>query len=41
MWFVVAFWNAAWALLQVGNPHADFDYAGMARRVFARMEERI
>jgi thiamine kinase-like enzyme len=41
MWFVVAFWNAAWALLQVGNPQADFDYAGMSRRVFARMKERI
>ncbi|MBN1582057.1 MAG: phosphotransferase family protein [Anaerolineae bacterium] len=41
MWFIVAFWNAAWALLQVGHPHADFDYAGMAERVFARMEARL
>lgn len=41
MWFVVAFWNGTWALLQVDNPHADFDYAGMARRVFARMQEQI
>ena len=41
MWYVVAFWNAAWALLQIGNPHADFDYTGMARRVFARMAARI
>jgi thiamine kinase-like enzyme len=41
MWFIVAFWNAAWALLQVGHPHADFDYAAMAERVFARMEARL
>ena len=41
MWYVVAFWNAAWALLQIGNAHADFDYAAMAKRVFARMAERI
>jgi hypothetical protein len=41
MWFIVAFWNAAWALLQVGHPHADFDYAAMAERVFARMAERL
>lgn len=41
LWYVVAFWNAAWALLQIGNPHADFDYAGMAKNVFARMAERL
>lgn len=35
--YVVAFWNAAWALLQIGHPHADFDYAGMAKNVFARL----
>ena len=41
MWFVVAFWNGAWALLQIGNPHSDFDYAGMVERVFARMIARL
>ena len=41
LWYVVAFWNAAWALLQIGNAHADFDYSAMAKRVFARMPERI
>jgi thiamine kinase-like enzyme len=41
LWYVVAFWNAAWALLQIGNPHADFDYAGMAKNVFGRMTETL
>jgi thiamine kinase-like enzyme len=41
MWFVVAFWNATWALLQIGHPHADHDYAAMAGRIFARMGERL
>jgi thiamine kinase-like enzyme len=37
LWYVVAFWNATWALLQMGNPHADFDYSAMVKNVFARM----
>jgi thiamine kinase-like enzyme len=41
LWYVVAFWNATWALVQIGNPHADFDYAGMATNVFARMAETV
>jgi thiamine kinase-like enzyme len=41
MWFIVAFWNGAWALLQIGNPHADFDYAAMIKNVFARMARRL
>jgi thiamine kinase-like enzyme len=41
MWFVVSFWNVTWALLQVGNPHADFDYARMIERVFGQMAERL
>ena len=41
MWFIVAFWNATWALLQIGHPHADFDYAAMAEHVFSRMEMRL
>lgn len=39
--YVVAFWNAAWALLQIGNPHADFNYEAMAKNVFARMVEKL
>jgi thiamine kinase-like enzyme len=41
MWFVVAFWNGAWALLQIGNPNADFDYRKMVENVFGRMEQRL
>jgi thiamine kinase-like enzyme len=41
MWFVVAFWNGTWALLQKGNPHADFDYAAMIEGVFGRMAQRL
>jgi thiamine kinase-like enzyme len=41
MWFVVAFWNAAWALLQIGNPNADFDYRQMVQNVFGRMLQRL
>jgi thiamine kinase-like enzyme len=41
MWFIVAFWNGAWALLQIGNPHADFDYARMVEHVFGRMARRL
>jgi thiamine kinase-like enzyme len=41
MWFVVAFWNAAWALLQIDNPNADFDYARMVENVFGRMVQRL
>ena len=41
MWFVVAFWNGAWALLQLGNPNADFDYGQMAKNVFGRMVQRL
>jgi thiamine kinase-like enzyme len=41
MWFVVAFWNGAWALLQIGNPNADFDYRQMVVNVFGRMVQRL
>jgi thiamine kinase-like enzyme len=41
MGFVVAFWNAAWALLQIGHTHVDFDYAAMADNVFAQMEATL
>ena len=41
MWFIVSFWNVAWALLQIGNPHADFDYAAMVKNVFAGMARRL
>jgi thiamine kinase-like enzyme len=41
MWFVVAFWNATWALLQIGNPNADFDYAALAERIFTGMTTRV
>jgi hypothetical protein len=41
MWFSVAFWNGAWALLQVDNPNADFDYRHMVQNVFGRMVQRL
>ena len=41
MWFVVSFWNVTWALLQQGGEDTGFDYAGMVRRVSARMQERL
>jgi len=41
MWFMVAFWNGAWALLQIGNPNADFDYRRMVQSVFARLAQRL
>jgi thiamine kinase-like enzyme len=41
MWFIVAFWNVTWALLQIGNPHADFDYARMIENVFGQMTQRL
>ena len=41
MWFIVAFWNGAWALLQIGNPNADFDYRQMVQNVFGRMLQRL
>ena len=41
MWFIVSFWNGAWALLQIGNPHADFDYTAMVKNVFAGMARRL
>lgn len=41
MWFVVAFWNATWALLQIGNPHDDHDYATLAQHIFAGMAGRL
>ncbi|MBN1875124.1 MAG: phosphotransferase family protein [Anaerolineae bacterium] len=39
MWFVVAFWNATWALLQIGTPHIEHDYAAMAHHIFTGMEK--
>jgi hypothetical protein len=41
MWFIVSFWNVAWALLQIDNPNADFDYRQMVQNVFARMAQRL
>ena len=41
MWFIVAFWNATWALLQIGNPHADVDYTRMVENTFAGMAQRL
>jgi thiamine kinase-like enzyme len=41
MWFIVAFWNGAWALLQIGNPHSEFDYRRMVQNVFGRMVQRL
>jgi len=41
MWFIVAFWNATWALLQIGNPHADVDYTQMVENIFAGMAKRL
>jgi thiamine kinase-like enzyme len=41
MWFIVAFWNATWALLQIGNPHADVDYTRMVKNTFAGMTKRL
>ena len=41
MWFIVAFWNGAWALLQIGNPNADFHYRQMVQNVFGRLAQRL
>jgi thiamine kinase-like enzyme len=41
MWFIVAFWNGAWALLQTGNPNAEFDYGRMVQNVFGRMAQHL
>lgn len=40
LWYVVAFWNATWAMLQDANARAEFDYAGMATNVFRQLTER-
>jgi thiamine kinase-like enzyme len=38
MIFVVMFWNATWALMQIGTPFAEYDYAAMARKMFNFIE---
>ncbi|MBN1934567.1 MAG: phosphotransferase [Anaerolineae bacterium] len=41
MWFMVAFWNGTWALLQIGTSYSDHDYRAMADHIFARMAARL
>ncbi len=41
MWFVVMFWNATWALTQIGATAIEHDYAGMAGQMFDGMAARL
>lgn len=38
MAYVVVFWNATWALLQIGSMNDKCDYAGMAKGMFGHLE---
>lgn len=38
MSFVVSFWNATWALLQIGVPNPPRDYEAMAKKMFNKLE---
>ncbi|MDQ0114051.1 choline/ethanolamine kinase family protein [Paenibacillus harenae] len=39
--YVVQFWNAMWATLQIGTSHPTFNYAEMAGQMFGGMEQQL
>ncbi|WP_139992318.1 guanitoxin biosynthesis pre-guanitoxin N-oxide kinase GntI [Paenibacillus paridis] len=41
MIFVVQFWNAMWATLQIGQPHPTHDYAKIADYMFKSLESQL
>ena len=41
MLFVVVFWNATWALIQIGMADMEHDYGAMACGMFDFLEERL
>lgn len=41
MIFIVQFWNAMWATLQIGLPHPAYNYSDMANYMFESLEAQL
>lgn len=41
MIYVVHFWNAMWATLQIGAPHPTYHYEEISRHMFAGLEQQL